>query len=209
MGFEHNCNHATCDHQPSSEDSLSCSLYSRIDLESVQCLNEEIDGSCKKIFRPWDDRLNKSYTVKSDVDQDLLINIPFNGSVKLKSIVLIGPDDTSHPFTIKLFKNKPYMTFDSVNIECDQEIGLAQDVLGQIAYPLKMVKFSSVTNLSIYVPRNYANDNDVSTVIYYIGLNGEFQGAHRQQAVITNYESQANPADHKTEFIKHVYQDIS
>lgn len=37
-----------------------------------------------------------------------------------------------------------------------------------------MVKFSSVSHLSIYIPRNYANDNDIQTTVYYIGLKGEF-----------------------------------
>jgi hypothetical protein len=124
MPFAHNCNQSGCDHQPSNEDSLSYSLFSRIDLDNVQCLNEEHDGSCKNIFRPWDDRLNQSFKVQSDNDQDLLIKIPFSGSIKLKSIVLIGPNDESHPFSIKLFKNKPLMNFDNVGIECDQEIGL-------------------------------------------------------------------------------------
>lgn len=40
--------------------------------------------------------------VKSDVDQELLFNIPFNGCVKLKSIVLIGGDEGSHPLKLRL-----------------------------------------------------------------------------------------------------------
>ena len=209
MGFEHNCNSGHCDHQPSADDSISCNLFSKIDLENVKCLNEEIDGSCKKVFRPYDDRLNREHFVKSDIDQDLLFHIPFSGTVKLKSLVLIGSNDESHPFKAKLFKNKPDLTFDNVNIECDQEINLAKDPDGQIAYPLKTVKFSSINHLSIYIPRNYANDDDLPTRVYYIGLNGEFMGALRPQAIITSYESQANPADHKLEFTKHVFQDIS
>jgi hypothetical protein len=208
MVFQHNCNSGTCDHRPSADDSISCSLLSRIDLDNVQCLNEETDGSCKKVFRSYEDRLNRDFYVKSDCGQDLLFNIPFSGTVKLKSLVLIGPNDGSHPFNAKLFKNKPHMTFDQVNgVECDQEISLAQDTEGEISYPLKTVKFSSISHLSIYIPRNYDNDDDTSTMIYYIGLNGDFMGAHKQSAIITSYEAQANPADHKIEFTKHVFQE--
>jgi hypothetical protein len=65
MRFEHNCNnHAACDHEATSDDATEWNLNQRIDLENLQCLNEEIDGSCKKIFRSWDDRLNKE-NVKS------------------------------------------------------------------------------------------------------------------------------------------------
>jgi hypothetical protein len=40
--------------------------------------------------------------VKSDVDHELLFNIPFNGCVKLKSIIVIGGDEGSHPSKIRL-----------------------------------------------------------------------------------------------------------
>ena len=35
------------------------------------------------------------------------------------------------------FKNKPFMTFDDVGSECDQEIELIADPQGLIVYPLK------------------------------------------------------------------------
>ena len=43
------------------------SLYQKIDTEKLQCLNEAEEGSGKKVFRPWDERLDKSkvdYRVK-------------------------------------------------------------------------------------------------------------------------------------------------
>ena len=66
MPFEHNCNKSTCDHQSAaSDDSAEWNLFHKIDLDNLQCLNEEIDGSCRKIFRPWDDRLNKDNVIYS------------------------------------------------------------------------------------------------------------------------------------------------
>ena len=65
MPFEHNCNHTNCDHEP-SDDGLESSLNARIDLENLQCLNEEVDGSCKKTFRTWDDRLNRNHVIFSN-----------------------------------------------------------------------------------------------------------------------------------------------
>lgn len=62
MPFEHNCNKATCDHQPTAEETADqWMLNSKIDLDNVQCLNEESDGSAKKIFRSWDERLSKEH----------------------------------------------------------------------------------------------------------------------------------------------------
>jgi hypothetical protein len=34
------------------------SLYSKIQLERVQCLNERIDGMAQSIIKPWDQRLD-------------------------------------------------------------------------------------------------------------------------------------------------------
>ena len=61
MVFEHNCNKGTCDHQPANDESAEWNLFAKIDMENLQCLNEEVDGSCKKIFRPWDERLQKEH----------------------------------------------------------------------------------------------------------------------------------------------------
>lgn len=32
-------------------------LFQKIDLENVVCLNEEIEGSGKTVFKPWNERL--------------------------------------------------------------------------------------------------------------------------------------------------------
>jgi hypothetical protein len=40
--------------------------------------------------------------VKSDVDEELLFNIPFHGSVKLKSVIIVGGDGGSHPSKMRL-----------------------------------------------------------------------------------------------------------
>lgn len=36
---------------------IQYSLYSKIDLDNVQCLNEEVEGSGKLVFKPWELRL--------------------------------------------------------------------------------------------------------------------------------------------------------
>lgn len=58
--------------------------------------------------------------VESDCDSELLINIPFTSNIKLKGLRLIGGEGDSHPSRIKLFKNRPGMTFDDVNAACDR-----------------------------------------------------------------------------------------
>lgn len=47
--------------------------------------------------------------------------------------------------------------------------------------------------MTLYIPENFGNDK---TVIYYIGLKGEFTKAKREP-VKTNYEVAPNPAKNK------------
>jgi hypothetical protein len=72
--------------------------------------------------------------VESDADPELLFNIPFTGNIKLKGIRIIGANDDSHPKKVRLFKNRPKMTFDDVNGKADQEFELEKDLQGLIEY---------------------------------------------------------------------------
>lgn len=45
-------------HHESSELGIQYSLYSKIDKNNLECLNEEREGSGKTVFKPWEDRLN-------------------------------------------------------------------------------------------------------------------------------------------------------
>ena len=72
---------------------LAYSLYQRIDMNDLTCLNEETDDSGKTVFKPWESRLDRDNFVLSDVDEELLFNIPFTGDVKLKVIIIGGEHD--------------------------------------------------------------------------------------------------------------------
>eukprot|EP01126_Amoeba_proteus_P065001 TRINITY_DN9167_c0_g1_i8.p1 TRINITY_DN9167_c0_g1~~TRINITY_DN9167_c0_g1_i8.p1 ORF type:complete len:150 (+),score=31.33 TRINITY_DN9167_c0_g1_i8:61-450(+) len=104
--MDHGHNHGHHDHhgQCCKDDSLGelYSLWRHIDLTNVHCLNEAVPGSVKKIFKTWDKRLDRKDYVESDCDEELLINIPFTGIVKLKSLCMIGGGDGSSPAKLKL-----------------------------------------------------------------------------------------------------------
>ncbi|XP_049513583.1 PITH domain-containing protein CG6153 isoform X2 [Dermacentor silvarum] len=84
------------------ETGLQYSLYSKIDLDNVQCLNEIKEGSGKLVFKPWEERLDREKYVDSDADEELLFNIPFTGNVKLKSILVVGGDAGMHPSKVRM-----------------------------------------------------------------------------------------------------------
>lgn len=89
-------------HDDTPETGLQYSLYKKIDSENLECLNERIQHSGKQVFKPWEERLNFDKYVESDVDEELLFNIPFTGNVKLKGIVIIGGEGDTHPSKMRL-----------------------------------------------------------------------------------------------------------
>ncbi|XP_064836542.1 PITH domain-containing protein 1-like isoform X1 [Oncorhynchus masou masou] len=103
--------HGCCEdeHEP-VERGLEYALYQRIDIEKLQCLNEAREGDGKLVLKPWDQRTDREKFVESDADEELLFNIPFAESVKLKGIVIACE---SHPAEMRLYKNIPHMFFDT------------------------------------------------------------------------------------------------
>lgn len=181
----HDHNHGCCDHGDPIDEASAYSLYQKIDTINVECLNELVDGSGVKVFKPWSERLNKSDFVRSDCDAELLFNIPFTGDVKLKGIVVIGDPDLSK---MRLFKSKMRMSFDDVNVEADQEFDMRHDSNGVIEYPVKPTKFFNVHHLTMHFTNRNKEDDSIPCQIYYIGLKGEFTPVNRDGIVIANYE---------------------
>merc|ERR1712183_23119 len=176
---------------------VAYSLYTKVDMERLECLNESEDNSCRHVFRPWDQRLSREKFVISDADEELLFNIPFTGNVKLKGLIVVGGEDGTHPAKVRLFKNRPHMTFDMAAGKADQEFDLVQDDSGTIEYAPKVVTFSSVHHLTLHFPSNLGGNDE--TKVYYIGLKGEFTKAERTGVVNAVYEARPMIGDHKAD----------
>lgn len=132
-GHSHSCEHEADGIDP-LEMGIQYSLYQKIDFNNLEVLNEAEEESGKNVFKSYENRLDFSKFVDSDCDQELLFNIPFSGNVKLKGIRVIGGDDGSHPKKVRLFKNRPKMTFDDLSAKPDQEFELEKDLQGVIEY---------------------------------------------------------------------------
>ena len=56
-----------CDHGKAGlngeEFGVQYSLYQKIDLENVTCLNEEIENSGKDVFKPWENRKDRTKVI--------------------------------------------------------------------------------------------------------------------------------------------------
>ncbi|KAI9019763.1 galactose-binding domain-like protein [Hyaloraphidium curvatum] len=174
------------------------SLYSHVFLDRVRCLNESVPEAGRTVFKPWDERFDRTRFVESDADSQLLFHVPFTGLVKLKSICILGGPGESTPSRVSLFINNESLDFTSVeDTTPDQEFALLSSVPeGETPwYWTKVANFKSVRHLTIFIPENYGGE-DEATRVSYIGLRGEFETYHRDP-IITVYEAFANPADHR------------
>ena len=123
-GHGHSHDHGACGHEATDVDhalemGIEYSLYKKIDLDNVECLNEETENSGRKVFKSYEDRLDITKVsrnlfiimkiicvslqfVQSDADEELLFNIPFTGNIKLKGIIIAGANDGSHPNKLRM-----------------------------------------------------------------------------------------------------------
>ncbi|KDD71474.1 hypothetical protein H632_c4952p0, partial [Helicosporidium sp. ATCC 50920] len=107
-------------------------------MRCVRCLNEEVEGSCRHVFKPWSDRLQRTGPVlkSQPEDTDLLIHVPFTGAVKLKAICIIGGPDGSSPDRLKVYINRDDLDFSIVSeLAPVQEWELRENLDGFMEYP--------------------------------------------------------------------------
>lgn len=131
--------------------------------------------------------------MESDADDQLILRIPFTGSIKLRSLLLkTGPGDQT-PTKVALFSNQPSMDFNDVSDKVPvQEFDIPQD-RNVAEYAVKTAKFNNVSSLTLFFPASQGAD---TTRIYYVGLLGHWT-ERKTDPVITVYETQANLADHE------------
>jgi PITH domain len=193
----HHDHHHDDDHSHDIDPSagLQYTLYKCIDTDRVTALNEVDDGSCRHLFKAHDQRLDRTLSCTSDVDEQLIIHIPFTGSVKVTSMCVIGAGDAS-PLNVRAWVNRNDVDFDNcVDLAPAQSWQMAVNGDGKIEYPTDPVKFQNIASLTLFVEDNHGGAEQ--TVLYYVGLKGNYLRARVTDAVHAVYEARALPEDHK------------
>mmetsp|Transcript_20457 Transcript_20457/g.28545 ORF Transcript_20457/g.28545 Transcript_20457/m.28545 type:complete len:210 (-) Transcript_20457:354-983(-) len=169
-------------------------LYPFIDTDKVRGLNESKNGASKNVIKPWDERTDSKKVVRSTSgDGELIIHIPFTVQVKLKSFTVIGGDDGSAPNSVKLYKNRDDIDFETAEeVEADQEFNLTYDSDGSVQYPVKIFKFQNCSSITMFFTGNF---DEETTQINYIGLKGEGT-KNKRSIVVATYEARALESDH-------------
>merc|ERR1712170_156823 len=180
-------------------------LLPYIDIPHIQCLNEKLDGSCKKLFKPFKERLNFNlhYPCTSELGNKLLLKIPFTKIVRLRSFQVVCKEKNKVPSLVKLYRNQNNLDFESLeDTFFTQQFNLLWDKSAEIKYKVKVHQFNGVEHLTMFF--NVRDQKQKGTEINYICLFGELL-CSKSQSISTVYESSAKPLDHKIDRFKDNY----
>ncbi|OTB16317.1 hypothetical protein K445DRAFT_99032 [Daldinia sp. EC12] len=191
-GHDHHHEH---DHSDDITPALQHSLYQHIVFDQITTLNETETGSGRDIVKKtWAESGEVEPELKSDADEEVIINVPhsFTGQVKLHSILLRAPADSSAPRTLKVFINREDVDFEvASDLTPTQTFELSQ-VNAVQEIPVKRALFGNVRRLALFFEDNFGEEN---TRITYLGFKGDWMPVGRAPANIL-YEAAPNPSDH-------------
>ncbi|KAI0451790.1 translation protein [Xylaria acuta] len=220
----HHDHHDGHDHSDDITPALQHSLYQHIKFDDIVTLNEAEPGSGKAIVKKtWSERLQVTPELASDVDEQILITVPFTGQVKLHSILIRTSPSASAPRTLRVYINRDDLDFEGADArEPTQVFELSQTSEVQ-EVPVKKTLFRTTQRLSLFFVDNFGtprrsghdseeeeeDDDDGSdsgggeeeevTRLSYLGFKGEWMALGRAPAQIL-YEAAANPNDHNLKF---------
>ncbi|KAG6901499.1 hypothetical protein C0995_011094 [Termitomyces sp. Mi166 len=138
------------------------SLLEFLDLSQLNCLNEDSTHTLKSIVNQKEINKSSNY-LESDADEQLLLNIAFNQSVRVRSIVLRASNLDQAPRTIKIVVNRPNLGFadieDAEEPEVAQILDLGRDeVKDGKPVGLRFVRFQTVKSLHVFVSTNHGGE---------------------------------------------------
>ncbi|KAG0241108.1 PITH domain-containing protein [Mortierella sp. GBAus27b] len=129
-------------------------ITDQITLNQVDCLNQQSANHVRNALKADDTHL------ESDVDEQLIVSVPFNQAVKLHSIKIVPKNIANAPKTIKLYVNKLTLGFDETeDVEATQVITLTEEhYKGNGVINLRFVKFQSVTSVIMFIEDNLEDE---------------------------------------------------
>jgi len=139
------------------------SLLEYLDLSQLNCLNEAESHSFKSIVASKSRNATGSYLL-SDADEQLLLNIPFNQAVRIRSIILKSNDIKRAPKTVKLLINRPSLGFEDVEDVVEPEAAQILELTSEQAegkpIQLRFVRFQSVNSLHLFVESTHGGEDE-------------------------------------------------
>ncbi|KAF8493397.1 galactose-binding domain-like protein [Russula emetica] len=148
------------------------SLYGVIDRDNVHGLNLTVPEDAKETIKPWDERESTEKFAESNVDDQLVVHIPFAQNVRIKSVLLkLGRGEVT-PRRLRVYANRAnIIDFSEVDdVQPSLNISLLEGETSVTEYPLRMAAFSSINSLSVFFSDSVGGE---CSRVYYIGFKGE------------------------------------
>uniref|UniRef100_A0A7S0L3Y3 PITH domain-containing protein n=1 Tax=Coccolithus braarudii TaxID=221442 RepID=A0A7S0L3Y3_9EUKA len=168
-------------------------LLPYIDTPGVSALNESVGGACRRVFKPYDQRLeHEGFVDSEDDDPQLLLHIPFTCPVNIRSLHLVGGEEGATPRELRAFVNHETLDFSDAELMPPvQQWDIAPtDPTGTLEYPTQFTRFKNVTRLYLFVANNHGAEQ---TRIRYIGLKGTGTDHKREAVKNAVYELKPTP----------------
>jgi len=121
-------------------------LTSLVHLKQVDCLNLKSGSKASSLFT------KDAGSIQSDVDEQLVIVIPFSQAVKLHSVQFLSKDANACPKDVKTFINQA-STPSFADLESSKETEFLSVRPNEIM-PLKFVRYQSVHQLTLFIINN-------------------------------------------------------
>lgn len=180
----------TCSECVLGDNETIVDLTSSVDTDNVYALNEKVEQSCKKLFRPKMKMLDRTeFSESNDDDPEFIIHIPFKSQVKIYSMTMIGGEDGTSPAQVKLYVNQENVDFDLADVKPAQTLNCVENREGELPYILIPAKFNNTWSVTLFVTLNHGGSN---TKIYYIGFEG-IASHKRKKILVGNYELKPLP----------------
>lgn len=133
----------------------------------------------KAVVKPWDEREDTSKYADSNVDDQLVIYIPFTQNVRLRSISLkLGRGELA-PRHLRLYANHATIVdFEDAEVTKPQlNVTLQEGEVGVVEYPLNTPAFANIHSLSVFFGEAVGGE---VTRLYYIGFRGDTRSQRKE-----------------------------
>uniref|UniRef100_A0A7S1EKZ3 PITH domain-containing protein n=1 Tax=Hemiselmis andersenii TaxID=464988 RepID=A0A7S1EKZ3_HEMAN len=146
-GHSHDHGHdCVAEHKELQEHHEERWLYDCIDTANIRALNADPAHNALGAIKPYDKRRDTDTWLESDADEQLIITIPFTGTVRLKSFSLGSGAGEQGPLKVK-FLVRDDVDFDNVeDLPVTQEFELPRDNPVDAEHPVRVAKFNRCTN---------------------------------------------------------------
>ncbi|KAF9077559.1 galactose-binding domain-like protein [Rhodocollybia butyracea] len=149
-------------------------LWRVIDRDNVHGLNLAVPEDAKEVIKPWDKREDTAKFADSNVDDQVIIHVPFSQNVRLRSVLLKLGRGESAPNRLQIYANHPNIVdfTEAETTTAHLDISLLQGESTVVEYPLKVAAFASINSVSLFFSESVGGD---LSRIYYIGFKGDIR----------------------------------